>query len=180
MSQTIKKLDLLNEKTTVDNYPYGRKQCEMTFAVEHKTGKGFRTWRQSKNPTTGRLNKPKLSTYYSFLAMYMNEDNHVKYYANNIRGIDDVKNLQQWLKVHADQINLTDEESQTLWCTIVASYKISMAWFDCKEGFTIKDALEASPIKDLITCYGSHAPIQQLIDVELDRPEMEAMRKTKS
>lgn len=52
-----------SEKLTSDNYPYGRLRATAYFSVEFNK-KGARTVFQTICPKSGRLNKPKNSTYY--------------------------------------------------------------------------------------------------------------------
>jgi len=64
----------------VDDYPYGfRLRTKIRYWVESVKGKGDRFCSQTLNPKTGRWNKPKKSTYAAVMAMYLNEDDHVKY-----------------------------------------------------------------------------------------------------
>jgi len=62
--KTMSKYLKTTEKVEVKNYPYGYSQrTSMFFSIEFKASKGFRTVRQTINPKTGLLNKPKMSTY---------------------------------------------------------------------------------------------------------------------
>jgi hypothetical protein len=54
------------EKLTSDNYPYGRLRATAFFSVEYNK-KGARTVFQTICPKSGRLNKPKNSTYYNVI-----------------------------------------------------------------------------------------------------------------
>ena len=67
------------EKTSVDNYPYGRLKATAFFSTEWRKGKGFRTVFQTINPKTGRVNNPKKGTYSPIIAMYKAENGHIKY-----------------------------------------------------------------------------------------------------
>jgi hypothetical protein len=49
-----------------DSYPYGYQQTTAFFSVEYNN-KGSRSIFQTVNPKTGKLNKPKLGTYYSVI-----------------------------------------------------------------------------------------------------------------
>lgn len=63
----------------VDDYPYGfRERSQIRYWLEHKAKKGWRFVAQTKNPKTGRWNKPKESTYTEFAAaMFSDERGHV-------------------------------------------------------------------------------------------------------
>jgi len=76
----MKKYFKTTEKTSVDNYPYGRLRCTAFFSLEHKAGKGFRTVFQTINPKNNILNKVKNGTYSPILAMYEDtETGHIEY-----------------------------------------------------------------------------------------------------
>jgi hypothetical protein len=63
----------------VENYPYGFKErTTMYYWIETKAGKGDRLVTATINPKNGKLNKPKASTYSTFLVLYLNENGHVK------------------------------------------------------------------------------------------------------
>lgn len=63
---------------TVENYPYGfRLKTSMTFSLEFNPKKGFRSVSQSVNPKTGKLNKPKKSTYNYLKVLNLSDDGKV-------------------------------------------------------------------------------------------------------
>jgi hypothetical protein len=66
---------------TVENYPYGfRLKTSMTFSLEFNAKKGFRSISQSVNPKTGKLNKPKKSTYNYLKVLKLSDDGKVTCY----------------------------------------------------------------------------------------------------
>jgi len=81
MNETKNKRQYYKSTETVEvkDYPYGYKKTSMFFSLEFVPKKGFRSVRQSINPKTGVLNKPKKSTYYPAMVMYKNEDGHIKF-----------------------------------------------------------------------------------------------------
>ena len=59
-----------SEVVEVPNYPYGfNNRTTAFFSLEYKSGKGFRTVKQTINPKTGLKNKPKKSTYSPVILM---------------------------------------------------------------------------------------------------------------
>lgn len=63
------------EKFEAKNYPYGLSlRTSKFYWVEFKQGKGFREVTQTVNPKTGKLNKPKTSTYSEFLFLAVDND----------------------------------------------------------------------------------------------------------
>jgi hypothetical protein len=63
----------------VEDYPYGfTLRSQIRYWLEHKPKKGWRFVSQTKNPKTGRWNKPKASTYTDWgAAMFLDEKGHV-------------------------------------------------------------------------------------------------------
>ena len=61
-----------------DDYPYGRSRTQRRAWMEHNPKKGYRFVTQTKDPKTGRWNKPHAGTYSSFAVLYLDtRDNHV-------------------------------------------------------------------------------------------------------
>lgn len=67
-----------SEKLTSDNYPYGRLRATAYFSVEYNK-KGARTVFQTICPKSGRLNKPKNSTYYKVILPCEESNGHYDY-----------------------------------------------------------------------------------------------------
>ncbi len=68
------------------DYPYGRLRCTRISWIEaDRTGEKFRICHQTTNPKTGRVNKPKKSTY-AYLAgvMYLDENDHLVWAAHSM------------------------------------------------------------------------------------------------
>lgn len=64
----------------VEDYPYGGLRCKIWFWVEANK-RGFRFCSRTENPKTGRLNKPKMGTYYKVGgSLYLDENNHVQFF----------------------------------------------------------------------------------------------------
>jgi hypothetical protein len=55
----------------VDDYPYGRLRTQIRYWIESKPKHGDRLMAQTKNPKTGRWNKPKASTYAPVKVMFL-------------------------------------------------------------------------------------------------------------
>jgi hypothetical protein len=65
----------------VGDYPYGfHERTQIRYWLEEKPKKGWRLVSQTKNPKTGRWNKPKASTYAEWGgAMYLDDEGHVQW-----------------------------------------------------------------------------------------------------
>lgn len=85
----------------VKDYPYGRLRTSMFFSLEFKDGKGFRAVRQSINPKTGKLNKPKKSTY-SQIILLDNTDNFCTYTHKEFYKIEEFNSLCEFLNDNFD------------------------------------------------------------------------------
>lgn len=67
----------------VEDYPWGfRSRTTIRYWIESKNAKngGQRFGRQTINPKTGKWCAPKYSTYSPLMVMFLDENNHVKYY----------------------------------------------------------------------------------------------------
>lgn len=112
-----------NETVTVDNYPYGRLKCTATFGLEFNPKRGYRSVFQTINPKTGRINKPKKSTYSPLIRMMQNDDGFVSY--DHIR-FDDLDKLQGNIdKVKKWWDTFTEEERKDVYALIYNELKVS-------------------------------------------------------
>jgi hypothetical protein len=75
----------------VEDYPYGfRQRTQIRYWIE-TTNRGDRFCSQTKNPKSGRWNKPKKSTYQTLGAMYLDDQEHVAWRTlNNFSNPDEV------------------------------------------------------------------------------------------
>jgi hypothetical protein len=63
----------------VKDYPYGfRLRTSIFYWIESQPGKGDRLGTYTINPKNGKPNKPKYSTYATFMYLYIDENGHVK------------------------------------------------------------------------------------------------------
>ena len=91
----------VNNKIEVKNYPYGYKKTSCFFSIEFKDSHGFRSVKQTINPKTGKLNKPKKSTYSQFLYM-TDTDGFVEYHSMRIYEKKDVARIGKFLSENFD------------------------------------------------------------------------------
>lgn len=61
----------------VDDYPYGRRRTQIRYWIETSPRHGDRFVSQTLNPSTGRWNNPKSSTYMPVMAMFVDDKGHV-------------------------------------------------------------------------------------------------------
>lgn len=77
-------MNTVNQTIEVADYPYGfRNKTTAFFSIEFVKGKGFRSVFQTKNPSTGKLNAPKKSTYSPVMYLNADEKGHV-----SVRSLD--------------------------------------------------------------------------------------------
>lgn len=109
--QIEKKILNIYQKNEAPNYPYGRLRTAAYFSVEFKPKYGFRSVFQTINPKTGKFNKPKYGTYYTFLYVYKNPDNgHYNYYGFNVNSFESVNRLCKFLAANNEALGILDKE----------------------------------------------------------------------
>lgn len=80
-----------SEVITVKDYPYGfRLRTTLTDSIEFEIKKGYRHVTQTVDPRNGRVNKPKKSTYYALMLRYYDENGHIKTYATDLNGREEI------------------------------------------------------------------------------------------
>jgi hypothetical protein len=163
---TATTFEILNGKQTVDNYPYGRLQCTITFDIEYKKGKGYRAVTQTINPKTGRLNAPKYSTYCDFMFMVLDEKGHVKFEHKHFYGFDDIASFIELIQNH--EFTLSDEETQALFANILASIRANANYTRRKETTTKDQFIDAIKFKEILHLFSTHANIKELANVGYD------------
>lgn len=114
------------ETVTVKDYPYGfRLRTTLTDTIEFDIKKGYRHVTQTVDPRNGRENKPKKSTYYALMLRYYDENGHIKTYASNVNGREEINEACELI---ANNFDLFSEvEIQYLYTTL-----FSMAFIDMK------------------------------------------------
>ncbi len=113
-------------KAAADSYPYGYKKTTAYFGTEFHPKKGFRTTFQTVNPSTGRLNAVKYSTYSPVYLMYRDEaTGHYKHTGVGIFGSDEETNkAADFCALHFDLFTLT--ELAYIYANFCAALKVSM------------------------------------------------------
>ncbi len=165
---------LLTQPTTVTDYPYGSLKCSMTFSVEYVKGKGYREVMQSINPKTGRLNKPKKSTYTDFLYMYQDSENgHVKFAGWRFGSFDSVTKLIDLMKLH--KFTFTPEQSEDLWVNIIGGLKISAQYTTRKEGVDSTTFIEAIKFREMIRHFKNKDDIRELLRLDYNIETIKSM-----
>ena len=113
-----------SEKLTSENYPYGRLRATAFFSVEYNK-KGSRTVFQTICPKSGRLNKPKNSTYYEVVLPCEESNGHYDWCGYlGFNGTDDIN---RGLVFMADFYELfTVEQIKDIAITILAHAKANV------------------------------------------------------
>lgn len=131
-----------SEKIQVDGYPYGRLRTTVWYWVEFKKGFGFRSMFQSKDPKTGRINKPKAGTYYP--AMVMKKDSETGHVRSHTVGFNGDEEMTAGLAFMAEHFDLfTTEQIHDIFATVVTMHRVSMKANVVYCGVTDTDALIA-------------------------------------
>ena len=178
-TEKMQKYEILNGKQTTDDYPYGRLRCTRTTEIEFAKGKGFRIVHQTINPKNGRLNAPKKSTYYPYLALHKEpETGHTKALHFSLNGLEEIKRFIDFLRLHTEEVVITDFESQELWATIITSIRIGAGWTKLKDGYSMtEDYLPATRVAEMIKMYGNKENIRSILNVGFDIEELKRMSR---
>src|SRR5690606_16297638 len=157
-------------------YPYGfRLRTTLYDTVEFSPKKGFRRVTQTVNPKTGKLNKPKKSTYSALLFRYKDENGHIKSVVHNFNGgVDKTNKVSQFLK---DNFSLfTSEEREYVYQHLLLDLKLSM------RGSVIYSGAKLEDLKPLFNDFVD-AMVQGLKDVDTNyfgmQLDAEGIDKTK-
>jgi hypothetical protein len=147
MSEKV--LPITGEYST-DDYPYGRLRATAKFSVEFNPKKGFRSVFQTKNPKTGRINKPKKGTYQEFLYLVQNPANdHFEWKGTYIRGFEDINHVIDVLIKNGKDLKLTPEMIEYLYGAFFAVFRGNMMYV-----LNDSNKEELMPyVKDRISCF---------------------------
>ena len=160
------KLNILQGPQESDDYPYGRQKCHITFDVEFRARKGYRYVTQTTNPKTGRVNKPKKSTYSDYIVLHRGENARVENVRFDLRGYDDIAHFIQFLTVN--DIVFTPEESRWMWVVSIACIRNNAMYTRRGEGVTPADLLAATRVKRMIELYSQKQDFNQITTVGYD------------
>ena len=131
-----------SEKIQVEGYPYGRLRTTVWYWVEFKKGFGFRSMFQSKDPKSGRINKPKAGTYYPAMVLRKeNETGHIKTACFDFNGDDEMSRGLAFMDKHFDLF--TPDQIHEIYGTIATMHRVSMKSFVIYSGVQDTDALIA-------------------------------------
>ena len=136
-------------KIEVKDYPYGYLKTSMFFSVEFKASKGFRAVRQSINPKTGVLNKPKKGVYSDIILLDVNDEGFASFKHGQFYKQEDLNELMDYLSENFELF--TPEQVEYLYMKVIGFLKmtcVSMATY-CNSKTDellplIKDAVEKS------------------------------------
>lgn len=111
-----------SEKAEVKNYPYGYLKTSAFFSLEFKKNKGFRSVFQTINPKTGKLNKPKYSTYSPLLLMIEKENGHISHISGDFNGAKAINRDAKLVFEHFDLF--TPEQIEHFYLHILLMLKV--------------------------------------------------------
>lgn len=99
----------------VKDYPYGFKlRTSIFYWIESKEGKGDRFCSYTINPKNGRPNKPKCSTYSTFMYLYINEEGHVSHGTIDAYNIEHFEARFEFIINKLDILNITKVQQTNL------------------------------------------------------------------
>lgn len=164
-----------SEKLTSENYPYGRLRATAFFSVEYNK-KGSRTVFQTICPKTGRLNKPKNSTYYNVVLPCEQSNGHYDWCGYlGFNGTDDIN---RGLVFMADFYELfTVEQIKDIAITVLAHMKANMIAYVQYSGSSL-DAIKPLVDKQTETLVSiANGGENLFLDCLLDEEAMEATKQ---
>lgn len=108
----------------VPNYPYGRLRCTLFDSMEFNSKKGYRRSKQTINPKTNRMNKPKKSTYFDILVRFYNEENHIKTRVFEVNSFEAINKTALFLSKNIELFS--DEERAYLHAIFLRNIKFNV------------------------------------------------------
>lgn len=163
------------EKLTSDNYPYGRLRATAFFSVEYNK-KGARTVFQTICPKSGRLNKPKNSTYYKVILPCEESNGHYDYCGYlDFSGTD---GINRGLVFMFDFYELfTIEQIKDIAITVLAHMKANIIAYVQYSGSSL-DAIKPLMDKQIKTLVSiANGGENLFLDCLLDEEAMEATKQ---
>ena len=167
----------IDESKTVDNYPYGRLQCEATFSLEFKPGKGYRKVFQTVNPKTGRINNPRKSTYNQSGATRMVFDEttgRIRYKSVSFYHIEKLNDSLEFISKHFD--TYTKEEIKEIYMNLIVFLKTEVQAKVVYCGAEPKEVIKVIDPAMKIAISGLKSLDNRFLDISID---IEALNKTK-
>ena len=164
-----------SEKLTSDNYPYGRLRATAFFSVEYNK-KGSRTVFQTICPKTGRLNKPKNSTYYNVVLPCEQSNGHYDWCG--YLGFNGTDGINRGLVFMADFYELfTVEQIKDIAITVLAHMKANMIAYVQYSGSSL-DAIKPLMDKQIKTLVSiANGGENLFLDCLLDEEAMDATKQ---
>nr|WP_315173541.1 hypothetical protein [uncultured Flavobacterium sp.] len=164
-----------SEKLTSENYPYGRLRATAYFSVEYNK-KGARTVFQTICPKSGRLNKPKNSTYYKVILPCEQSNGHFD--SVGYLDFNGTSSINIGLRFMADFHELfTVEQIKDIAITILAHMKMNSVAY-VQYGGSSFDAIKPLMDKQIKTLVDIAKSGDNLfLDCLLDEEALEATKK---
>ena len=164
-----------SEKLTSENYPYGRLRATAFFSVEYNK-KGSRTVFQTICPKSGRLNKPKNSTYYEVVLPCEESNGHYDWCG--YLGFNGTDGINRGLVFMFDFYELfTIEQIKDIAITVLAHMKANMIAYVQYSGSSL-DAIKPLMDKQIKTLVSiANGGENLFLDCLLDEEAMEATKQ---
>lgn len=170
-------LNIYNKNEALE-YPYGRLRTAAYFSVDFKPKYGFRSVFQTINPKTGKLNKPKYGTYYTFLCVYQNPENgHYNFHGFNTNSFEGINRLCKFLAENNEALGILDKEMVKDICGTLFNVMRGCAMY-CPVGKENTDKLLAiidTPTKALLE--GFKTGVVDFSTIKVDEEAIENLKK---
>lgn len=114
----------------VSNYPYGFKlRTDIYFWIETTPNKGDRFCSVTVDPKTGKLNKPKKSTYSDFMYLYEDAIGHVHHGVIHIYHLDKIKSQFDFIVNEIGLTNVSIDQENYLRKTYLGHFAVSFSYW---------------------------------------------------
>lgn len=162
----------------IENYPYGYTlKTTLYDSMEFHPKKGYRRIKQTINPKTGRANKPKKGTYYSFYMRYENQETgHIDSITLDFNGSDSMvyglKQIAEFIKYDV----LSPEEIDYLQKLLLSMIKVhshSLVVYCGAKWEDIKPII--SPVVELLV-YSIRNKENCLLNIDFPAESLEALK----
>jgi len=140
-----------SEVIEIENYPYGFTLKTTLFdTMEFNPKKGYRHVKQTINPKTGVLNKPKKSTYYPFMVRYYDQNQYVQTKGFEIQDTGSINRTAEFLFENFELFSI--QEIENLKLNFLVGIKICVYAKMAYKGATLEELTPFfTPVANIIT-----------------------------
>lgn len=165
-----------SEKIEISGYPYGfRLRTTLYDTIDFNPKKGYRHTTQTIDPKSGRLNKPKSSTYAPLKVRYYNEEGHIKTISFEFMG--STKELNRVCKFINENFDLfTPEEIKYFYNEAILGAVLNIRSMCVWGGAKVEDVKPLHDAFIALTKKGKEDGLNHFGELVLDGDAIEALK----